>query len=191
LQYRLGDAIDFVEGGDSLVFVGDAMGTEWSLPGARGSWTLGNRAAFRVPFEEPAGGDLPAVFAISDCMVSPRAPRLPVIVKANGQAIAEWVLDERRPHRRFATIPAAALAAAPDLTLTFEIAEPRSPQSLGWSADSRPLGFQLARAAIGTSEVEIPRFKAVGRERPMYQRVLGLPQYAIHVARILAGRYFK
>jgi hypothetical protein len=124
-------------------------------------------------------------------MVSARAPKLPVIVRANGVAVAEWVLDDRRPHRQFATIPAAAVAAAPELTLTFEIAEPRSPQSLGWSADSRPLGFQLARAVIGRGAVEIPRFKAVGRERPMYQRVLGLPQYTLHVARILAARYLR
>ena len=39
--------------------------------------------------------------------------------------------------------------------------------------------------------VEIPKFKAVGRERPMYQRILGLPQYALHVARILAKRYLR
>jgi hypothetical protein len=167
------------------------VGTQWSLPGARGSWTLGSSASFRVPFEEPASGDLPAAFVISDCMVSPRAPRLPVTVKANGQAVAEWVLENRRPHRQFATIPAAVVAAAPELTIAFEIAGPRSPQSLGWSADSRPLGFQLARAVVGRGQVEIPRFKAVGRERPMYRRILGLPRYAMHVARILAARYLR
>jgi|SRR5271157_2752453 len=191
LKYRLGDPIDFMEGGDSLVFAGDAMGTEWSLPGARGSWTLGKSAGFRVPFEEPVSGDLAAAFVISDCMVSAQAPTLAVTVKANGQAVAAWALDNRKPHRRFAAIPAAVVAAAPELAIAFEIAEPRSPQSLGWSADSRPLGFQLARAAIGGGEVEIPRFKAVGRERPMYRRILGLPQYAMHVARILAARYLR
>jgi hypothetical protein len=193
LKYRLGDPIDFVDGGDSLVFTGDAVGAEWSLPGARGSWTLGKRASFRVPFEEPVAGDLPVAFVISDCMVSSRAPKLPVTVKANGRVIAEWLLDNRRPHRQFATIPAAVFAesasAAPELSLAFEIAEPRSPESLGWSTDSRPLGFQLARAVLGRNQVEIPKFKAVGRERPMYQRILGLPQYALHVARILAKRY--
>jgi len=191
LKYRLGDNIDFVEGGDSLVFVGDAMGSEWSLPGPRGSWTLGHAAGFRVPFEEPAGGDLPAAFVISDCMVSPAFPRLPVIVKANGQVVAEWVLEDRRPHRQFATIPAAVVGAAPELALTFEIAGPRSPEQMGWSADSRPLGFQLARATVGSRDVEIPRFQAVGRDRPMYRRILGLPRYAVHLARILARRYFQ
>ena len=191
LQYRLGDAIDFFEGGDSLVFIGDALGTEWSLPDARGSWTLGRQASLRVPFEQPVSGDLPAAFVISGGMLSPSAPVLAVAVKANGQAVAEWVLDDRRVHRRFATIPAAVVAAAPELTLTFEIAEPRSPQSLGWSADSQPRGFRLARAVIGRSQVQIPRFKATGRDRPMYQRILGLPQYAVHVARILARRYLR
>jgi hypothetical protein len=189
LKYRLGEPIDFLDGGDSLVFAGDAIGTEWSLPGSRGSWTLGNQASFRVPFEEAVSGDLPAAFAISDCMVSARAPKLPVIVKANGTTVARWVLDNRRPHRQFATIPAAVIAAAPELTVTFEIADPRSPKSQGWSADSRPLGFQLARAVVGRNQVEIPKFKAIGRERPMHRRILGLPQYALHVARILAKRY--
>jgi hypothetical protein len=191
LKYRLGEPIDFVEGADSLVFVGDNAGTEWSLPGARGSWTLGSRASFQVPFEEPVSGDLSAGFVISDCMVSSRAPRLPVIVKANGQAVAEWVLDDRRVHRRFVTIPAAVLAAAPELTIAFDIAEPRSPESLGWSADARPLGFQLARAVFGSEDVRIPKFKTTGRERPLYQRILGLPRFALHVARILAKRYFQ
>jgi hypothetical protein len=124
-------------------------------------------------------------------MVSSRAPRLPVIVKANGQAVAEWVLDDRRVHRRFVTIPAAVLAAAPELTIAFDIAEPRSPESLGWSADARPLGFQLARAVFGSEDVRIPKFKTTGRERPLYQRILGLPRFALHVARILAKRYFQ
>jgi hypothetical protein len=189
LTYRLGEPIDFVEGGDSLAFVGDGLGTEWSLYGPRGSWTLGNHASFRLPLEGPVTGDLPCAFVISNCMVSSRAPKLPVIVKANGQTVAEWTLDNRRPRRQYATIPAGAVAGSLELTLSFEIAEPRSPESLGWSSDSRLLGFQLARAVIGRSEIEIPKFKAIGRERPMYQRILGLPQYAVHVARILAKRF--
>ncbi len=191
LKYRLGEPIDFVDAEDFLLYAGEAAGTEWSLPGARGSWTLGNRATFRVPFEEQVSGDLPMAFVISDCMVSAGAARLPVTVKANGQAVAQWVLEKRGPHRQFATIPAAVLAGSGELTVAFEIAEPRSPESLGWSADSRPLGFQLARAVAGRNQVEIPRFKAVGRERPMYRRLLGLPRFALHVARILARRILQ
>jgi hypothetical protein len=185
LKYRLGENIDFVEGGDSLLFVGDTVGTEWSQPGPRGSWTLGGRASFRVPFEEPASGDLPAAFVVSDCAVSSLAPQLPVIVRANGRPVAEWVLNKRRPHRQFAVIPGDVVAAAPELTLTFEIAGPQSPESLGSNADPRPLGFQLARAVIGRSQVAIPKFKA-GRGRITDHRILRLPR---RVARLLAERY--
>jgi hypothetical protein len=195
LHYRAGDPIDFVEGGDSLVFVGDGMGADWSLPGQRGSWTIGPRCSFRVAFEDAVSGDLPCAFVISDCMVSSRAPQMPVTVKVNGRAIAEWLLKERHPHRQFATIPAAIVAegaaAGNQLTVTFEIAEPRSPESFGWNSDPRPLGFLLARVVLGSSQVDIPQFKLAGRERPLHERILGLPQYARHVARILAKRYLS
>jgi hypothetical protein len=118
-----------------------------------------------------------------------------VTVKVNGRAIAEWLLKERHPHRQFATIPAAIVAegaaAGNQLTVTFEIAEPRSPESFGWNSDPRPLGFLLARVVLGSSQVDIPQFKLAGRERPLHERILGLPQYARHVARILAKRYLS
>jgi hypothetical protein len=188
LQYHLGEPIDFVEGGDSLVFA-EGVGTEWALPGVRGSWTVGPRAGIRVPLEEPVTGDLPVAFAISDCLISAGAPELRVKVKANGAAVGEWALASRKLHCRSVTVPAAVASTSRELAIEFEIAEPRSPQSLGWSADPRPLGFLLARVAIGRSAVEPPKFKLTGRERPMHERILGLPQYAVHVARILARRH--
>jgi hypothetical protein len=195
LQYRLGDPIDFVDGGDSLAFVGDGMGADWSLPGPRGSWTIGHQCSFRVSFEEPVADDLPCTFVITDCMISSAAPQLAVVVKANGKTIAEWLLRDRQLQRQFATIPAGILAEAAaagnPLTVTFGIAEPRSPESLGWNSDPRPLGFQLARVVLGSSESGVPHFKLAGRERPLHQRILGLPQYARHVARILAKRYLS
>jgi hypothetical protein len=195
LTYRPGDPIDFFEGGDSMAFVGDAMGSQWSFPGPRGSWTIGTRSSFHVTFDGPVAGDLPCAFVISDCMIPSRAKPLPVTVKANGHPIAEWLLGDRHPHRQFATIPAAIFAqgtaAAPELTLVFEIPEPRSPESLGWNADPRPLGFLLARVVMGTREVAIPKFKAAGSERPMYQRILGLPRYAGRLIGLLAKRHLS
>lgn len=189
LKARLREPIDFVEDGGSLAFVGDATGTEWAMPGSRGSWTLGSAPTIALPFERPLSGDVPAAVVISDCMIAGPAPKLAVAVKANGHTVAEWAIEKRKVHRRSFTIPAAAIAAAPVLTLTFEIREPQSPASFGWSADDRPLGFQLARLVIGSSHADPPKFRLVGRERPMYQRLLGLPQYALHVARILWRRY--
>ena len=191
LNYRLGDPVDFVDSGDSLVFVEGRTGTEWSLPGQRGSWTIGKRAGFRVPLESPVEADLPAAFVISDCVISAAQPTLEVTVKANGREVGSWSIRDRRPHCRSVHIPADVVNASRELLIEFDIPEPRSPRSLGWSHDARPLGFLLARAVIGRERADIPKFKAIGRDRPMYQRILGLPQYAMHVARILVRRYWQ
>jgi hypothetical protein len=175
IRYVPGRTLEFTSFGTGAAHADEC----WSLPGERGCWTLGPRASFRVLLEDGVSGDLPAAFEISDCTVSSETHTLPLIVKANGYTAAEWVLDERIAHRRFATIPAAAIAAARELTLTFEI------------AGSQPMGIQLARAVIGANELAMPGAIAIGRDRPMYQRLLGLPGYAMHVARILAERWFR
>jgi hypothetical protein len=84
------------------------------------------------------------------------------------------------------------VAGMPELILTFEIPTPRSPASLGWNSDSRLLGMRLARAVIGRADIEIPRFGArVVPHRSMIRRIIGLPGFAIHVSRILAGRALR
>ena len=191
-KYRLGDVIDLTDGGNSLAFVGDRLGVEWALPEPYGSWTLGTEATLKVEVGQalpPAS--IPAAFVISDCMVSPRAPKLPVVVKANGHAVAEWTLDDRKVHTRSINLPPEVFDAAPALTLTFEIPAPHSPASFGWNTDDRPLGLRLARVAIGRSDIEIPVFEKVPPRRSMIRRILGLPQFAVHVARILIERYLR
>ncbi len=190
-QYRLGDVIDLTDGGNSIAFVGDRLGVEWALPEPYGSWTLGTEASLKVPLVGQAvpPASIPAAFVISDCMVFGRAPKLPVVVKANGRVVAEWTLDDRKVHTRSVNLPPEVFAAAPGLTLTFEIPAPHSPASFGWNADNRPLGLRLARAVIGRSDIAIPVFEKLPPRRSMIRRILGLPQFAVHVARILIKRY--
>jgi hypothetical protein len=190
-KYRLGDVIDFTGGGNSIAFVGDLLGVEWALPDRYGSWTVGTEAALKVLFEDLPSKAIPASFVISDCMVSGRAPKLPVVVKANGRVVAEWTLDDRKVHTRSINLPTEVFAAAPELTLTFEIPAPRSPASFGWNADNRPLGLRLARVVIGRGDIAIPVFGKLPPRRGMIRRILGLPQFAAHVARILIKRYLR
>jgi hypothetical protein len=215
-KYRLGDVIDFTGGGNSIAFVGDLLGVEWALPDRYGSWTLGTEASLKVVFDEPPAkplsdvrgsvsaseplseprplgsvGTIPASFVISDCMVSGRAPKLPVVVKANGRVVAEWTLDDRNPHIRSINLPPEVFAAGPELTLTFEIPAPHSPASFGWNTDDRPLGLRLAHVVIGRGDIAIPAFEKLPPHRGMIRRILGLPQFAVHVARILIKRYLR
>jgi hypothetical protein len=186
LKYRIGDVIDLTDGGNSAAFVGDYLGTQWALPDSYGSWTVGGESTIKVRFEEPATGALPASFIISDCMVSKNAPVLAVRVKAAGRALAEWEFKDREVHRRSFDVPADLLAGSQELILTFEVATPRSPASLGWTADSRALGIRVASVAIGRGDLEMPAFgKKITPHRSMATRIIGLPGFALHVARIL------
>ncbi len=188
LQYHLGDVMDFTAGGQSVAFAGDSLGVEWAVPDAWGFWTIGKRASLIVPFDRPLTQSVPMAIVISDCMVHGASGKLPVVVKANGYVVAEWTLDNRKAHTRSFTLPAEAVTASPDLTLTFEIADPRSPLSFGWGPDASLLGLRVARAVIGTSQIAIPDFEKHTRYRTL-KRILGLPRFAVHVARILLKRY--
>jgi hypothetical protein len=183
-QYHLGDLMDFTAGGPAVAFVGDSLGIEWAVPDSWGFWTIGHRASLTVPFDHAPKQAAPMTVVISDCMVRPANPRLHVTVKANGSTVAEWVLDSRKPHTRTFQLPAAALDQ-PDLTLTFETPDPRSPLDFGWGPDPNPLGLRLAIAAIGRTSLVVPDF---AKHRTLTRRILGLPSFALHFARTLLKR---
>jgi len=192
LKYRPGDVIDFAVGGNSAPAVGDSLGIEWAQPDQFGSWTIGRQSSLKIVFEEPPKSALPASFIISDCVVSKDSPTLAVRIRANGHAAGEWTLGPARAvHRRSITLPAEAVAGAAELILTFEVATPRSPESLGWGADSRPLGLRIARLAIG-GEVPMPPFGSrLYILRRLFQRALGLPAFVMHHARRVAKWWYE
>jgi hypothetical protein len=191
LKYKLGDIIDLTDAGNAAVFVGDFLGTQWALADRYGSWTMAEECTLKLPLETPLTTSVPASFVITDSMVSKTSPPLIVRVRANGHLAGEWSFGpSREPHRRSVMLPAEALAGSLELILTFEIPSPRSPASLGWNTDSRSLGFRLARAVVGRSDIEIPRFGGFGAvPRSMFKRILGLPGFSLHVARILLKKW--
>ena len=156
LQYKLGQVIDFTETGKGARF----LDAEWTAPDRYGAWTVGLESRITLPFEKTPVEAVQANFVISDCMVSNAFNQLAVRVKANNEIVTEWKLGpDRIPHVRSVEIPAWVLSRCLNLTLSFEILDPRSPAMLGWSADSSLLGIRIARAMMGTSKtLEIPDF---------------------------------
>lgn len=193
LKYRLGGVIDLTDTGNSPAYVGDYLATQWALPDPYGSWTVGQLATIKISFDQAPTTGFPASFVISDCVLSKTFPSLPVRIKANGRQVTEWTLGpERDPHCRTINVPAESVAGQPELILTFEIPTPRSPESLGWNSDTRPLGFRLARAVLGSATIEIPAFgERAAPKRTLTTRIIGLPRFALHVARLMAGRALR
>jgi hypothetical protein len=143
-SYRLGQIIDFTEGGNAEGFLGEA----WSTPDQYGRWTLGREARLALRLDQCPNGPVLASFLVSDCMVSEEAPALPINVVVNGQMIEEWILGpSREVHERRLLLSPDVLAGG-EVMILFQVPTPRSPASLGWSGDVRPLGLRLTKASL-------------------------------------------
>jgi len=141
VKYRLGELIDFTDGGNSIAFVGDLLGVQWALPDPYGSWTVGTEAPLKVRFDEPPRE---ATRLLSSFRIawSANAFRNSRSGEGNGRVVAEWTLNDRNVHARSINLPPEVFAAGPELTLTFNIPAPHSPASFGWNTDDRPLGLR-------------------------------------------------
>jgi hypothetical protein len=169
-SYRLGETIDFTEGGNAEHY----LWSNWATPDPGGRWTEGEEATLRLCLGAPLTTAQTASFLVSDCMVDRTlSPRLPVQVLVNGTLVEEWAFGpERRPQVRSITLTPDLLGANRNLVIVFRVPEPRSPASLGWSGDARLLGIRLARACLGGSELLfLP--KAVASTATWRARTLG------------------
>ena len=115
-----------------------------------GTWTVGTRSSL-LPIA------LPKALKHSDLLIEatvrafvPRPELMQnVTVRANGAAVATWTLRDSEPgHVLVATVPSSVLEGHPDLSLTFDISNPRSPAVLGVSSDGRELGLGLMHLKI-------------------------------------------
>jgi hypothetical protein len=144
--YRMGQIIDFTEKGNAAPY----LEAGWSARDDYGCWTEGTEATLTLRLDPRPDGPTSLSVLISEIMVDATAPTLPVEVVANGKMLAEWTMGpDRTPHQRTVELPAEVIPPDGSLSLAFRIATPRTPASMGWSSDLRPLGIRLTRAVIG------------------------------------------
>ena len=126
----------------------------WSSPEAWGTWTMGPRSSLSAIF-------VPIAARHSDFLVEATArafvpdPERPqsVTVRANGVVVANWRFSDSEPgHVVSATVPSSVLEGHSTLSLSFDISDPRSPISVGNSADTRQLGLGLMHLKIREME---------------------------------------
>jgi hypothetical protein len=122
----------------------------WGKPEIWGTWSVGPRSTL-LPIP------IPKVAQNSDFLVEakvraflPGPGRLQTItVEANGAAVGKWAFsDSGAGHVVTARIPGSILKGHSRLTLSFDIADPASPASLGESSDSRELGLGITQLKV-------------------------------------------
>jgi hypothetical protein len=118
----------------------------WGNPEPWGTWTVGAHATFQ-PFplpRETQGSDFLLDAKIRTFLAKP-GDMQDITVRANGVSVAHWMLtDSFVEHDVSAHIPKAALGGRSVLALSFDIAKPVSPASVGLSPDAREVGMGLS-----------------------------------------------
>jgi len=191
----LGQEVDFTSAGHPARY----KDGHWGATDYTGSWTDGDRATF--VFQPPETTEEAIVSVrVNEAFLGPEGDPVRVEVLLDGVRLAHWeFLSRYEPVEVTAAIPAGLLAGKAECRLEFYVENPqstaRAAQAQGQMVigdDPRMLGFKVQRVVFGTrGGMETARPAPTGRDRPMYQRVLGLPGYAAHVARILAERYLR
>jgi hypothetical protein len=102
-----------------------------------------------LPLSGEAGGADFVLEAVVRSFLPGAGKEQSVRVLANGEPIANWAFSAAdSPRVVTARIPRSVLAGHSSLRLSFEIASPTSPASLGVSADNRALGIGLEQLTI-------------------------------------------
>lgn len=161
--YRMGHVIDFTEKGNAAPY----LEAGWSMPDEYGCWTMGGEATLTLRLDAPPDGLSLLSVLVSDSMVDEAAPTLQVEVIANGQTLAEWTMGPHRTsHQRTVELPPEMIGSDGLLNVIFRVATPRTPASLGWSGDPRPLGIRLTNVTL---ERWLPEFSPDGKLLPQPQ----------------------
>jgi hypothetical protein len=141
--YELGSTLALGEGGDESVLLGG-----WGDAEPTGRWTVGRLAQMLLRWEEPAGPLQLEFEAVP--FHEPSGQRLQVEVLVNGQPVTSVSYDRAntKPSVTRVRLPAAVAGGHGEILLGWRIHDPRSPHSLGTSADRRALGLFLRRVAL-------------------------------------------
>ncbi len=145
---RFGDIVRFDRGGNSAAF----RGRGWSEPEAWGIWTEGAEAQLEFRLNQEIASDL-RLIADAYGFVHPAHPQQTIDIVVNGTRVAKWVfrLSETSGARE-AGIPRSLIGADRMVRISFVVASPKSPQSVGLSNDKRMLGMAISNMKLEASD---------------------------------------
>ncbi len=141
-SYVLNKAISLTRSGRGSLFTGAG----WSNPEHWGTWTDGNQAGLLVQLHRVSTASLKFIF-LSHAFLTSKHPQLTITIKLNGTTLTHFIYRYPRDQYdllRQVSIPAKLILKNNGvLRFEFLMKTPASPQSLGMSSDTRPLGLGL------------------------------------------------
>jgi Domain of unknown function (DUF7024) len=146
-DYVPGEVVSFRKSGDGSRFLGKG----WSWPEEWGTWTDGARADVILRLDQPYRLPLEVVLQ-GQAFVADGSPRQEVEVFANERHLGDWTFDHENETSEFSAVIPSQFTDSRTMKVSLHIAHPRSPESLGRSADSRRLGVLLHEMRITVRE---------------------------------------
>jgi ubiquinone/menaquinone biosynthesis C-methylase UbiE len=140
--YHLGNLVDFRKGGNAQLY--QCHG--WDEPTSGGTWTLGRQARLQFDTCDPLGEGYLALTLIVQGLVGPEHASTQVELRLNGRLFFEGHIGQQVTLTT--TLAAVELPPLDRLMLDVQILNPDSPQKLGLSSDSRPLGLLWQMAIL-------------------------------------------
>jgi hypothetical protein len=143
-DYRLGETVSWRHRASGQLF-------GWARPDGGGAWTVRAASALAVRLVERPVDDLEMGALVLAFVDDRRMPTREVEVLVNATPVAQWRFDSGETVRRTARIPAGLVGSDGIVRVEFRMAEHRSPQEPGVSADTRKLGIALVEWRIDTA----------------------------------------
>ena len=140
VNYKVGTAINFGQGGDSELF----KYSGWSVTEPRMTWTLGKIA--KLQFGGLSNSQPVNLKVKAQGLTNAKLRAQPVAVYANGQKVADWSVREFQEYT--ASIPGNVVTENGILLLELRIPRAISPAKLGINADNRILGVAVFSITI-------------------------------------------
>jgi hypothetical protein len=150
--YQYGTPLTFGWSGNYIEYEGSG----WSDHEREFTWTDGKSANLLVP-SASAGSDIQLKARLHPLLIPGKVDRQRVIVRVNGEQVAEWIMKDEPTERRglserlrrarvfqerTAVIPSRLLGDS-HVTITFELPDAVRPADLGVSEDHRMLGVAV------------------------------------------------
>ncbi len=149
LPVRLGETLRIAELEDYGGF-----GSGWCPPEDGGIWTDGPRSELTIAVDEIGDGEYElALMIVTTCVATDDLLRVALLANGEHMETREFAYTLAVPWR--IKLPPRAWAA-PEIELTFLVAEPRSPLALGRSIDERQLGIHVGSLAVEPVDRRVP-----------------------------------
>jgi hypothetical protein len=131
------------------------MGEGWRVEPNNLSWTIGDRAEFKLPLPE-FSGTWSFRATVKPYLAPGKLERQRVLLTVQEKTVGKWILDDKDFTTLDWSIPGDWADSETGFELEFQMPDAASPHELGAGADQRQLGLAFSSLVISSHAIGQP-----------------------------------